>query len=156
VIIMALSGNTVVSHHVGSLRYIGPKLVFKGIRNILRISSMISVISSWAVKVQRSVWAGHEWAIDRYLMKIDTCPTILSITIEKHTKLEQWIWTVFNAGNQYSKGHRVAYMRDRLSQADCLRGGMENLGIVSDQNVPADLGRGPPTPPFELTWADCG
>jgi len=65
---------------------------------------MIGIDAHWTVKVETTVVAGHERAVDGNLVEVDPDTMVLSVAIEEHTELEQRVWRVFDARDHASRG----------------------------------------------------
>jgi len=94
--IVALPGDDSIGHGVRSFRGIRPKSVLEAVRHIMLVTSVIRIHTHRAIKVQIGVMACHEETVDRYLVQIDTDTVVLSIAIEEHAELKQWVRAVFD------------------------------------------------------------
>ena len=65
---------------------------------------MIGVRSHRTIKIKARVLTGHERAVHRDLMQIDTDTVILGITVEEHAKLEQRVRAILDARYHASRG----------------------------------------------------
>jgi hypothetical protein len=101
---MTFPADNIIAHHVRRLSSVGPELIFEAIRRILWIAGVVRIIALLAIKVQRTIRACHERAVDWNLVQIDSDSMVLCITIEKHTKLKQGVRAILNSRDHRARG----------------------------------------------------
>ena len=76
----------------------------KRVGHVLFIPCVIGVDTHGAVELEGRKGFGHEGAVYRDLVQIHTDAVVLSVAVEEHAELEQWVGRVFNAGDHAAGG----------------------------------------------------
>ena len=97
--VVALAGHNVIRHRIWSLRGVWTERGLEAVRDILLIAGMISIHAHGPVEIDAGIIASHERAVDGDLVQVDANAVVLSVSIEKHAELEQWVWAFLDTGH---------------------------------------------------------